>query len=46
MKIANQLDAGPMIMKEKVLIAKEDTTEILSKKLSELGSTMISNLLQ
>ena len=45
MKIVNQLDAGPMIMKEKVLITEEDTTKILSKKLSELGSTMIKSLL-
>ena len=45
MKIVNQLDAGPMIMKEKVFITKEDTTETLSKKLSELGSTMITSLL-
>lgn len=45
MKIVNQLDAGPMIMKEKVVILNEDTTEILSKKLSELGSSMIKRLL-
>ena len=45
MKIVNKLDAGPMIMKEKLLITKEDTTEILSKKLSELGSSMIISLL-
>jgi len=45
MKIVNKLDAGPMIMKEKVSISKEDTTEFLSKKLSDLGSSMITSLL-
>ena len=45
MKIVNRLDAGPMIMKEKVPISNEDTTEILSKRLSELGSSMIISLL-
>ena len=34
MKIVNKLDAGPMIMKEKVSISAEDTTDFLSKKLS------------
>ena len=46
MKIVKQLDAGPMLMKEKVLIKEEDTTEILSKKLSELGASMITSLLE
>ena len=45
MKIVNQLDAGPMIMKEKVPISNEDTAEILSKKLSELGASMILSVL-
>ena len=45
MKIVNKLDAGPMIMKEKVSISEEDTTEFLSKKLSDLGSSMITSLL-
>ena len=45
MKIVNQLDAGPMIMKEKVPISAEDTTDFLSKKLSKLGASMINTLL-
>ena len=45
MKIVNQLDAGPMIMKEKVPISEEDTTDFLSKKLSKLGASMITSLL-
>ncbi len=45
MKIVNKLDAGPMIMKEKVAISGEDTTDFLSKKLSQLGSSMITSLL-
>ena len=46
MKIVNQLDAGPMIMKEKVPISAEDTTDFLSKKLSKLGASMINALLK
>ena len=45
MKIVNKLDAGPMIMKEKVPISEEDTTDFLSKKLSKLGASMITSLL-
>ena len=45
MKIINKLDAGPMTMKEEVRISNEDTAKTLSKKLSELGSSMITNLL-
>ena len=45
MKIVNKLDAGPMIMKEKVSISEDDTTDSLSKKLSELGASMITSLL-
>jgi methionyl-tRNA formyltransferase len=46
MKIVNQLDAGPMIMKEKVPISAEDTTDFLSKKLSKLGASMINTFLK
>ena len=46
MKIVNQLDAGPMIMKEKVPISEEDTTDFLSKKLSKLGASMINAFLK
>jgi methionyl-tRNA formyltransferase len=46
MKIVNQLDAGPMIMKEKVPISAEDTTDFLSKKLSKLGALMINAFLK
>jgi len=45
MKIAHKLDAGPMITKEKVSISEDDTTDSLSKKLSELGASMIISLL-
>ena len=45
MKIVNKLDAGPMIMKEKLSVSEEDTTDSLSKKLSELGASMITSLL-
>jgi len=44
MKIVNKLDAGPMIMKEKLSISEEDTTDSLSKKLSDMGSSMITSL--
>ena len=46
MKIVNKLDAGPMIMKEKVSISGEDTTDFLSKKLSKLGASMINAFLK
>jgi len=46
MKIVKQLDAGPMLMKQKVPITSVDTTEILSKKLSEDGAKMIVKLLK
>ena len=36
MKIVNKLDAGPMIMKEKLSVSEEDTTDSLSKKLSDI----------
>ena len=45
MKIVSKLDAGPMIMKEKLSVSEEDTTDSLSKKLSDMGSSMITNLL-
>ena len=45
MKIVNKLDAGPMIMKEKVSISGEDTTDFLSKKLSDIGASLITTLL-
>ena len=45
MKIVNKLDAGPMIMKEKLSVSEEDTTDSLSKKLSDMGSSMITSLL-
>jgi methionyl-tRNA formyltransferase len=45
MKIVKKLDAGPMIMKEQVPISGEETTDLLSKKLSKLGASMINTLL-
>ncbi|MBT6636202.1 MAG: methionyl-tRNA formyltransferase, partial [Flavobacteriaceae bacterium] len=45
MKIVNKLDAGPMIMKEKLFVSEEDTSDSLSKKLSDMGSSMIISLL-
>ena len=45
MKIVNKLDAGPMIMKEKLSVSEEDTTDSLSKKLSEIGASLITTLL-
>ena len=45
MKIVNQLDAGPMIMKEKLSVSEEDTTDSLSKKLSDIGASLITTLL-
>ena len=45
MKIVNKLDAGPMIMKEKLSISEEDTTDSLSKKLSDIGASLITTLL-
>ena len=45
MKIVNKLDAGPMIMKEKLSVSEEDTTDSLSKKLSDIGASLITTLL-
>ena len=45
MKVVNKLDAGPMIMKEKLSVSEEDTTDSLSKKLSDIGASLISTLL-
>ena len=41
MKIVPKLDSGPILMKSKVSISKDTNSEILSKTLSDLGSTMI-----
>ena len=46
MKIVNKLDAGPMIMKEKLSVSEEDTTDSLSKKLSDIGASLITTLLK
>ena len=46
MKIVNKLDAGPMIMKEKLFVSEEDTTDSLSKKLSDIGASLITTLLK
>ena len=45
MKIVKKLDAGPMIMKEKLFVSEEDTTDSLSKKLSDIGASLITTLL-
>ena len=45
MKIVNKLDAGPIIMKEKLSVSEEDTTNSLSKKLSDIGASLITTLL-
>ena len=45
MKIVKKLDAGPMIMKEKLSVSEEDTTDSLSKKLSDIGASLITTLL-
>ena len=45
MKVVNKLDAGPMIMKEKLSVSEEDTTDSLSKKLSDIGASLITTLL-
>ena len=45
MKIVNKLDAGPRIMKEKLSVSEEDTTDSLSKKLSDIGASLITTLL-
>ena len=45
MMIVNKLDAGPMIMKEKLSVSEEDTTDSLSKKLSDIGASLITTLL-
>ena len=41
MKVVPKLDSGPIFMKSKVSISKDINSEILSKTLSDLGSTMI-----
>ena len=46
MKIVSKLDAGPMIMKEKLSVSEEDTTDSLSKKLSDIGASLITTLLK
>ncbi|MDC6477486.1 methionyl-tRNA formyltransferase [Methylophilaceae bacterium] len=45
MKIVKKLDAGPMIMKKKLFVSEEDTTDSLSKKLSDIGASLITTLL-
>ena len=45
MKIVKKLDAGPMIMKEKLFVSEEDTTDSLSRKLSDIGASLITTLL-
>ena len=45
MKIVKKLDAGPIIMKEKLSVSEEDTTDSLSKKLSDIGASLITTLL-
>lgn len=41
MKITHKLDAGPVMLKEKMIIEKNDNFSSLSKKLSILGSKLI-----
>ena len=41
MKIIPRLDAGPVMMKSKINLSKDDNYESVSKELSTLGSTMI-----
>lgn len=44
-KLTKLMDAGDIILKEKVKIAKEDTNLTLDKKLSELGAKMLIHVL-
>ncbi len=41
MKITPRLDAGPVMLKEKIKISKEITYQDLSKKMSEIGAKLI-----
>ncbi len=41
MKIIPRLDAGPVMLKEKIKISKEITHQDLSKRLSEIGAKLI-----
>ncbi len=41
MKITRRLDAGPVMLKEKIKISKEMTHHDLSKKMSEIGAKLI-----
>ncbi len=41
MKITPRLDAGPVMLKEKIKISKEITHQDLSEKLSEIGAKLI-----
>ena len=43
MKIVPQLDAGPIMMQEKINISQEMSYIELSKKMSEIGAKLILN---
>ena len=45
MKVVEELDAGPVLMKREVPILDDDTSSELSRKLSELGAAMIVDAL-
>ena len=46
MKIIQKLDSGPVLMKSKIKISKDDNYEKISKELSILGAKMIIESLQ
>ncbi len=46
MKIIPKLDAGPIMMKSKIKISKDDNYESISKELSNLGAKMIVESLE
>ena len=46
MKIVPKLDAGPYLLQEKVKIEKNENLNLLSKKLSDLGSKLILKALE
>ena len=46
MKITPKLDAGPVMMKSKIKISKDDNYESISKELSNLGAKMIVESLE
>lgn len=45
-KIVNEIDAGPILLRKKILIKNKSTSETLYKDLSSLGASLISQVIE